>query len=61
MTKLRLLLTDRSILATGLVDKGDLYYVTTDWDRKLIPLYEFRCDKNLTVFLNDELFRHTKD
>jgi len=61
MTKLRLLLTDRSTLATGLVDKGDLYYVTTDSDRKLIPLYEFRCDKNLTVFLNDELFRPTKD
>lgn len=61
MTKLRLLLTDLSIQATGLVEENDLLYVTTDSDRKRIPLYEFKCDKNLTKLLNDELFRHTKD
>lgn len=59
MTKLRLLITNRSILAMGLVDDGGLYYVTTDSDRKRIPLYEFQCDRNLTEFLNNELFRHT--
>ena len=61
MTKLRLLITNRSILATGLVVDGGLYYVTTDSDRKRIPLYEFQCDGNLTEFLNNELFRHTQD
>ena len=61
MTKLRLLITNRSILATGLVVDGGLYYVTTDSDRKRIPLYEFQCDRNLTEFLNNELFRHTQD
>jgi hypothetical protein len=57
--KLTILTSDVEVMGHELIYKNDLWYVRTSADRNIIPLYEFKCDKNLTLFLDDGLFSKT--
>jgi hypothetical protein len=50
--KLELLITRHEIVGFG-VDCDRMVYVLTDCSRKRIPLYEFKCTKNLTKLLKE--------
>mgnify|MGYP003656354645 CR=1 FL=1 len=50
--KLELLLTGSEVLGFDVAYDGCLHIVT-DCSRKRIPLYEFRCTRNLTLMLKE--------
>ena len=56
LIKLTILLNKQEVLGEALEFKNDFWCVRTSSDRNYIPLYEFKCDANLTTFLKDELF-----
>ena len=55
--KLTILMTGDEVMGLELVYKNDLWFVRSCGGRPMIPLYEFKCDNNLTKFLNVGIFK----
>jgi hypothetical protein len=59
--KLTILTTEEELLGHEVLYKDGLWFIRTSSARILIPLYEFKCDKNLTTLLNDGIFNKTDE